>query len=207
MAKWSPKLPGCSGHVHESLWDLAGEENLFHDPDGRWGMSPLLRHYVGGQLALMPELTALYWPTVNSYKRSVENTWAPTTATWGRENRTCALRVIGDSAKSMRVEYRQTGADMNPFVGMAVSLAAGLWGIEHEVEPPAPCEGNGYAAGAAPLPRCLKDAVELLRRSERAREILGDGFVDHYVRTREWEVRQFERAVTTWELERYLEII
>ncbi len=208
MAKWSQKLPGCSGHVHQSLWDLAGKISAFHDPAGHFGMSEVLRHYVGGQIALMPELTALYWPTVNSYKRSVENTWAPTTATWGRENRTCAVRVIGDSPKSMRVEYRQPGADMNPFVGMAASLAAGLWGIEHDVEPPEPSEGNGYAArDAAPLPRNLKDAVELLRRSERAREILGEGFVDHYVRTREWEVRQFERAVTTWELERYLEII
>jgi glutamine synthetase len=208
MAKWNPRLPGCSGHVHQSLWDLAGEENLFHDPEDRHGESALLRHYVGGQMALMPELTALYWPTVNSYKRSVENTWAPTTATWGRENRTCAIRVIGDSAKAMRIEYRQLGADMNPYVGMAVSLAAGLWGIEHEIEPPPPVDGNAYSArDAAPLPRNLRDAVALLRRSERARELLGEAFVDHYVRTREWEVRQWERAVTTWELERYLELI
>ncbi len=208
MAKWNPKLPGCSGHVHQSLWDLRGERNAFHDPAAPHGASDVLRHYVGGQMALMPELTALYWPTVNSYKRSVENTWAPTTATWGHENRTAAIRVIGGSAKSIRVEYRQPGADMNPFVGMAVSLAAGLWGIEHEVEPPPPCEGNAYEAkDAAPLPRCLKDAVELLRRSGRAREILGEGFVDHYLRTRDWEVRQFERAVTTWELERYMELI
>ena len=208
MAKWNAKLPGCSGHVHQSLWDLAGERNLFHDPADPRGESKLLRHYVGGQLALLPELTALFWPTVNSYKRSVENTWAPTTATWGRENRTCALRVIGDSPKAMRVEVRQLGADVNPYVGMAASLAAGLWGIEHEVEPPPAVGGNGYAAkDAPPLPRNLRDATELLRRSERARELLGDGFVDHFVRTREWEVRQFERAVTTWELERYLELV
>jgi glutamine synthetase len=208
MAKPNAKLPGCSGHVHQSLWDLEGAHNAFHDPARPDGMSDTLRHYLGGQLALMPELTALYWPTVNSYKRSVENTWAPTTATWGRENRTCAIRVIGEDAKSTRVEYRQLGADMNPYVGMAASLAAGLWGIEHRVEPPPPCTGSGYAdRSAAPLPRSLKDAVELLRRSERARELLGDGFVDHYLRTREWEVRQFERAVTTWELERYLELI
>ena len=208
MAKWSPRLPGCSGHVHESLWDLTGAHNRFHDPGEEHGMSALLRHYVGGQIALMPELTALCWPTINSYKRSVENTWAPTTATWGYENRTCAIRIIGDSAKSTRVEYRQMGADMNPYIGMAVSLAAGLWGIEHRVEPPPPCEGNAYAAkDAAPLPRSLKDAVRLLEGSERARELLGEGFVDHFVRTRQWEVRQFERAVTTWELERYLELI
>jgi len=206
MAKWNAALPGCSGHLHLSLWDRGGEKNLFVDPSsGR--ESATLRHFLGGQLALMPELTALHWPTVNSYKRSVENTWAPTTATWGRENRTCAVRLIGDSPKSTRLEYRQPGADANPYLSMAAALAAGLWGIEHEVEPPAACEGNGYEASAAPLPRDLKEATELLRRSERARELLGEGFVDHFVRTREWEVRRFERAVTTWELERYLELV
>jgi glutamine synthetase len=207
MAKVNPRLPGCSGHVHESLWDLKGEQNLFHDPAAPDGMSRTLRHYLGGLVELMPELTALYWPTINSYKRSVEGTWAPTTVTWGRENRTTAVRVIGDSPKSMRLEYRQLGADMNAYIGMAASLAAGLWGIENEVEPPPPCAGNGYQAAATPLPRTLKEAVALLKGSERARELLGEEFVDHYVRTREWEVRQYERAVTSWELERYLELI
>src|SRR5512138_3107726 len=119
MAKWNAALPGCSGHLHESLWDLPGETNRFHDPAAPDGASALLRHYVGGQLTLMPELTALHWPTINSYKRSVENTWAPTTATWGRENRTAAVRVIGGSPKAMRVEYRQLAADMNAYIGMA----------------------------------------------------------------------------------------
>jgi len=170
-------------------------------------MSQTMRHYLGGQLELMPELTALYWPTINSYKRSVENTWAPVSATWGHENRTTALRTIGGGAKSMRIEFRLLGADMNPYIGMAVSLAAGLWGIENRVEPPAQCEGNAYRVDAPPLPRSLKDAVALLRGSSRARDLLGDTFCDHYLSTRDWEVRQFERAVTTWELERYLELI
>jgi glutamine synthetase len=207
MSKWNAKLPGCSGHVHESLWTPDGERNLFFDAKAPDQMSQTMRYYLGGQVALMPELTALYWPTINSYKRSVENTWAPTTATWGRENRTTAIRVIGDNPKAMRIEYRQLGADMNAYIGMAVSLAAGLWGIENEVEPPPPCSGNGYQAEAPPLPRSLKDAVALLKESKRARELLGEAFVDHFVRTREWEVRQYERAVTTWELERYLELI
>ncbi|HET7753979.1 MAG TPA: glutamine synthetase family protein [Anaeromyxobacteraceae bacterium] len=208
MAKWNAKLPGCSGHVHQSLWDAAGETNAFHDAAAPGRMSSVLRHYIGGQLALMPELTALYWPTINSYKRSVENTWAPTSATWGVENRTCALRVIGDDPKTMRVEYRQLGADMNPYVGMAVSLAAGLWGVKNGIEPPPPATGNAYgAADAPPLPRSLKDALQLLERSPHARDLVGEGFLDHFIRTREWEIRQFERAVTTWELERYLEII
>ncbi|MGQ0506094.1 MAG: glutamine synthetase family protein [Myxococcaceae bacterium] len=207
MAKPNAQLPGCSGHVHESLWNLKGDTNLFYDAAGQHNMSETLRHYLGGQIALMPELTAIYWPTINSYKRSVENTWAPTTATWGVENRTCAIRLIGDSPKSQRLEYRQLGADMNAYLGMAASLAAGLWGIENEVEPPEPCAGNGYEAQAKPLPRNLRDANALLASSARAKEILGEGFVDHYVRTRDWEVRQYERAVTNWELERYLELI
>ena len=102
MAKPSARLPGCSGHVHQSLWSVDGERNLFFDPRDPAGVSTTLRHYLGGQLRLMPELTALYWPNVNTYKRSVENTWAPTSATWGKENRTCALRVIGEDGKAMR---------------------------------------------------------------------------------------------------------
>ncbi len=210
MAKPNAKLPGCSGHVHQSLWNAAGDKNLFFDETGKekGGMSRLMRHYIGGQVELMPELTALYWPTINSYKRSVENTWAPVTATWGNENRTCAIRTIGtNSPKAVRIEYRQLGADMNPYIGMAASLAAGLWGVKNEIEPPAPVSGNGYASKSKPLPRNLKDAVALLKKSDRAREILGEEFVDHFVRTREWEVRQFERAVTTWELERYMELV
>jgi glutamine synthetase len=207
MAKPNANLPGCSGHVHQSLWRQGKDENVFYDARGSHGGSKLLGHYLGGQVELMPELTALYWPTINSYKRSVENTWAPTQATWGYENRTTAIRVIGSGRKSMRVEFRQLGADMNPYIGMAVSLAAGLWGIENKVKPPEPTSGNGYQAKANALPRSLKDAVWLLKESKRARAILGDGFVDHFVRTREWEVRQYERAVTNWELERYLELI
>lgn len=206
MSKPSARLPGCSGHVHQSLWSLDGGRNAFHDPRAGRGMSRTLRHYLGGQLKLMPELTALYWPTINSYKRSVENTWAPTSATWGRENRTCALRVIGTDPKSTRVEFRLLGADMNPYVGMAASLASGLWGIEHQVEPGEPVAGNAYRSDAAPLPRNLRDAITLLDRSAVARELLGEEFVDHYLRTRTWEVRQYERAVTTWELERYFEL-
>jgi glutamine synthetase len=209
MAKWNAHLPGCSGHLHQSLWDPANKKNLFHDPAAAGGMSETMRHYLGGQIALMPELTALYWPTVNSYKRRVENTWAPTRATWGIENRTTAIRVIaGTSGKSMRIEYRQTAADMNPYIAMATCLAAGLHGIENRIEPPEPCRGNAYEMKESPLlPSSLGEAVRLLRGSETATRILGAGFVDHYARTREWEWRVWEQAVTTWELERYLEII
>lgn len=209
MAKWNAQLPGCSGHLHQSLWDRAVKRNLFFDGSAPGGMSKLMRHYLGGQMALMPELTALYWPTVNSYKRRVENTWAPVSATWGIENRTTAIRTIaGTSDEAMRIEYRQTAADMNPYIAMATCLAAGLHGVENAIEPPEPVRGNAYlAAGAPPLPSNLGEAIRRLRQSEVAPKILGAAFVDHYLRTREWEWRQAERAVTTWELERYLEII
>ena len=210
MAKWNEKLPGCSGHVHMSLWDAAGTRNLFHDPSrsGAQGMSRLMERALAGQLALMPEMTAVVAPTINSYKRMVEGAWAPTTATWGIENRTTALRAIPAGPKATRIEYRQSAADMNAYLAFAVALGAALHGIEADLEPPPEVRGNAYAArDAAKLPGSLKEATALLRGSDAARRILGEEFVDHYARTREWEVRQFERAVTTWELERYFEII
>ncbi len=214
MAKWNADLPGCSGHVHQSLWDPAGGRNLFHDPKGERGMSRIMRHFLGGQLLLMPELTALISPTVNSYKRYVPGVWAPLNATWGFENRTCALRVIGAGngsrppvPKAIRIEHRQVAADANPYLAMATLLAAGLWGIEHGIEPAPPCREDATTAGAPPLPRSLEEAVQRLAGSRVARELLGDAFVDHYLRTREWEARQYRRAVTDWELERYFETV
>jgi glutamine synthetase len=204
MAKWNEKLPGCSGHVHLSLWKDG--RNVF--ADGKGGMSRTMLHALGGQLALLPALTAVIAPTVNSYKRMVEGAWAPTTATWGVENRTTALRAIPGTAKATRIEVRQAAADMNPYLAMAAAIGAALHGIERELEPPTPVRGNAYEQpGAARLPKTLKEATALLRASREARELLGPEFVEHYARTREWEVRQWERAVTTWELERYFEII
>jgi glutamine synthetase len=210
MAKWNAELPGCSGHIHQSLWDLNHSHNLFHSDDGAHrGMSDLMRHYVAGVVQTMPEFTALYAPTINSYKRMVEGTWAPTAAAWGFENRTAALRVIPGSAKSTRCELRASGADMNPFLSFAATLAAGLHGIENRLELGPPCAANAYdpAAGYPPLPPTLGAAADALDKSEVARKYLGDDFVNHYVATRRWEVRQFQRAVTQWELDRYFEVI
>jgi glutamine synthetase len=204
MAKWNHDLPGSSGHLHQSLWKDG--KNVFHD---NTGLSSIGRQYVAGLVELMPELTALYTPTVNAYKRYVPGVWAPLTASWGIENRTCAVRVIPGGASSTRVEYRQTAADINPYIAIATCLAAGLWGIEQGKEPPPPASGDASTTDdpKALLPRTLKDATARLAASERARAILGEPFVDHYVRTREWEVRQFERVVTDWELRRYFESI
>jgi glutamine synthetase len=206
MAKVARELPGCSGHLHQSLWTLAGEP-AFHDPRGPRGMSKTLQHYLAGQVLLLPAMTALIAPTINSYKRMVRGAWSPTLATWGYENRTTALRVIGGGPGSTRVEFRLAAADMNAYVAMAASVGAGLYGIEHQLALPAETSGNGYDAKAEPLPGTLRAATEALARSKELREILGAEFVDHYVRTRDWECRQFEAAVTKWELERYFEII
>jgi len=206
MAKWNKELPGCSGHLHQSLWSSSGEP-VFHDARGPHGMSKIFQHYVAGQLALMPAFTALIAPTINSYKRMVRGAWSPTMATWGFENRTTALRVIAGSPASTRVEYRFAAADMNPYIAMAASVAAGLHGIERELPLPAETVGNGYDAKAEQLPATLREATARLGRSKEARELLGETFVDHYLRTRDWECRQFESAVTKWELERYFEII
>jgi glutamine synthetase len=206
MAKWNADLPGSSGHLHQSLWDPSGN-NVFFDDKGEHKLSAKARHYIGGQVELMPELTALYTPTVNAYKRYVPGVWAPLNASWGVENRTCAIRVIPGGPKSTRVEYRQTAADINPYVAIATCLGAGLWGIEKELEPPAVASGDASASEERRLPRSLREATAWLEKSTRARDVLGAEFVDHYVRTRDWEVRQYERAVTDWELRRYFESI
>ena len=200
MAKWNPDLPGSSGHLHQSLWDKGHQKNLFA------GMSPLMQKYIAGLVANLPELAAIFCPTINSYKRTVPGAWAPVNATWGVDNRTTAIRAIAGGAKSTRVELRLTGADINPYLAIAASLAAGLDGIERDLPPPAPTV-NAYTGDAPPLPHTLSEATTLFRQSQVARRWLGDEFVDHYAGTREWESRQFEKAVTDWELARYFESI
>jgi len=206
MAKWNANLPGCSGHIHQSLSDRSGRKNLFYDPKSDSHISVLMQRYLAGQLSLMRELAVMFCPTVNSYKRTVPGTWAPTNVTWGIDNRTTALRAISSGPKSTRVEHRLPAADANPYLSLAASLASGLYGIQNSLELPPPT-GNAYVTQAPALPRSLEESTELFRASEAARQILGDEFVDHYSATRDWETRQFRRAVTDWELERYFEII
>jgi glutamine synthetase len=143
---------------------------------------------------------------VNSYKRTVPGTWAPTNVTWGVDNRTTALRAIPAGAKGTRVEHRLPGADANPYLSLAASLASGLHGIEQELELAEPAI-NAYETDAPALPRSLEEATILFRSSAAAKGYFGEEFVEHYASTRDWEVRQFRRAVTDWELERYFEII
>jgi len=148
--------------------------------------------------------------TVNSYTRLIPGYWAPTVASWGYENRTCALRVIGGSPAAQRVEYRIAAADINPYVALAAAIGSGLWGIEHRIEPDAAIEGNAYeksCAEARRLPVTLWDAAQRLKASSAARALFGDAFVEHYAATREWEEREARKAITDWQLARYFELI
>jgi glutamine synthetase len=209
MAKWSNSVPGQSGHLHISLRTLSGD-SVFHDPSKAHDMSDAMRWFVGGQQALMPELLAMVASTVNSYSRLVPGFWAPTSATWGIENRTTALRVIRGGASSQRVEYRVAAADINPYAALAAAIGSGLWGIEHRIEPDPAIEGNAYDREHPPhrrLPATLSEAAERLAASEAARALFGDDFVEHHAATREWEEREFRKAITDWELARYFEII
>jgi glutamine synthetase len=208
MAKWSKDWPGCGGHMHMSLWKDG--KPVFFDEAGSHHMSETLRHFVGGQRALMPELLAMVAANVNSYRRLIPGFWAPTVSSWGVENRTTSLRVIPGSPKSTRVEYRVAAADANPYLALAAAVGSGLWGVENKVDPGEPIKGNSYEIEhpqKAQLPRTLMEAAGRLKASTAARDLFGDSFVDHYSATREWEEREFRKAITEWELDRYMEII
>ena len=207
MAKWSAQYPGCSGHVHQSLSDGSG--NVFYDARGQHGMSKLFESYLAGQLAVALDFAPMFWPTVNSYKRLVDGFWAPVKPTWGVDNRTASFRVIPGSSKSTRLETRCPGADINPFLAVAALVAAGLHGVEKGMKLSAPpiTGTNLGAEKIARAPRSLAATTEIFRRSDVARDWFGDAFVDHFAATREWEWRQWQDAVTDWELKRYFEII
>ncbi|MBF2052524.1 MAG: glutamine synthetase [Candidatus Sericytochromatia bacterium] len=209
MAKPSVNLPGCSGHIHQSLWSADEQTNLFYQADHSLRMSPLFEHYLAGQLYCLPEILPMYAPTVNSYKRLVEGYWAPTRPSWGVDNRTTALRVIPGSPKSTRIEVRISGSDVNPYLAMAAAVASGLYGVQKRLKLDAPAvQGNAYAAAEIErLPNNLWHATERMRQSELAREILGEAFVTHFCNTRLWEWQQFQQSVTDWEVRRYFEII
>ena len=210
MAKWSKDWPGCGGHIHVSLWRDDKGQGAFHDPNAPHGMSETMRAFVAGQQALMPEVLAMVAPTVNSFRRLIPGYWAPTSATWGVENRTTALRVIPGSEKSTRVEYRVAAADGNPYLALAAAVGSGLWGIERQLKLEEPVQGNSYDKTHPPhldLPRTLMEAAGRLKASKPARALFGDAFVEHYAATREWEEREFRKCITDWELERYFEII
>lgn len=209
MAKWSEDYSGQGGHVHVSLVRENGD-SVFYDPSQPNNISQEMRWFIGGLQSMARDLMPIHAPTINSYRRLVPGYWAPTSALWGIDNRTTAIRAISGSAKSQRVEYRVPGADTNPYLVAASIFAAGLHGIENRIEPEAPAMGNAYTQtppAHLQLPRTLWDAAQCLKQSESARKWLGDDFVEHFAATREWEEREFQKHVSDWERNRYFEII
>lgn len=209
MAKINENLPGCSGHVHQSLWDKKSSKNLFYDEKDKNKMSGMFRSYIAGQLYCLPHILPMVAPTINSYKRLVEGAWAPTTLTWAVDNRTVALRALPGSTKATRLETRVVGSDSNPYLAMSACLAAGLYGIRKGLKLKQPATvGNGYRdLSNGILPRNLWEATQTMKESKVAKELFGEKFVAHFTGTREWEWRQYAKVVTDWELKRYLEII
>ncbi|MDB5943870.1 MAG: glutamine synthetase (Glutamate--ammonia ligase)-like protein [Ramlibacter sp.] len=207
MAKWNSQLPGCSGHIHQSLSD--GKANRFYGADNPRRMSPLFESYLAGQVLCLMEFAPMFWPTINSYKRLVDGFWAPVKPTWGVDNRTASFRVIAGSAKSTRLETRCPGSDVNPYLAMAAVIAAGIYGVEKGLKLTAPpiTGTNQGAEDIARAPRTLDATTRIFRNSAIAREMLGDTFVEHFAATRDWEWRQWLDGVTDWELKRYFEII
>ena len=203
MAKYCSKLAGSSCHIHASLWDKPGKKAMFAE-GGK--PSKLFRHFLGGQMALARELAFFYAPTVNSYKRYQSLTFAPTKIAWAADNRTCGFRTVGEGS-SYRIENRIPGADCNPYLAFAATIAAGLYGIENKIEPPKEMHGNAYESDAPSVPKTLYHAIELLEKSKAAREAFGEPVFKHYLHTAKAEQAAFDRSVTTWERERNFERI
>ncbi len=205
MAKWSYDLAGNSCHVHSSLWDPESGTSLFADEADEHGMSKLFRHYLAGQLELAREMAYFFAPYINSYKRFQAASFAPTNAVWGSDNRTVGFRVLGPGP-STRVECRIPGADANPYLAFAATLAAGLHGIEQELELEPIFEGDAYSAdGLREVPKTLREALEALDGSTVLRGAFGDDVIDHYLHAGRWEQSEYDRRITDWEVRRNFE--
>jgi glutamine synthetase len=195
MAKYDER-EGNSCHIHFSL--RAKDGTPVFSGGRKHGFSPLMEHFLAGQLACLEELTYFFAPNINSYKRYVPGSFAPTAVAWGLDNRTCALRVVGHG-DSLRMENRVPGGDVNPYLAVAAMIAAGLHGLENELPLEPAFEGNAYASDRAHVPAHLRDAMAQLDRSELARKTFGDDVVDHYVNAAHVELAAFDAAVTDWE--------
>src|SRR6202051_2172726 len=187
MAKPDHTWIGSSCHIHSSLW---GDGNALFA-----GESPLFKQYLAGLVACAGEFAVFLAPNINSYKRYAAGSWAPTTLAWGYDNRTCGFRVVGHGS-STRPETRIPGADANPYLAFAALLAAGLYGIEHELELRPALEGNAYVSDADRFPHALREAIARLEASSVARELLGDGVIDHYLNSARTEQELFDKTVT-----------
>ncbi|NIZ12541.1 glutamine synthetase family protein [Phaeobacter sp. HF9A] len=204
LPKWHQDRVGSAAHVHQSLW--ADGKNAFFDEAAPLGKSRLMDHYMAGLLKYAADYTYFMAPYINSYKRFAKGTFAPTQVVWSVDNRTAAFRLCGEGSKAVRVECRVPGSDMNPYLAQAAMLAAGLKGIEEQLALSAPFSGDAYADDATQhIPRSLTEAREALLASDMLREAMGDEVIAHYARAAEWEIEEFDRVVTDYEIARGLE--
>jgi len=206
MAKWDERFAGSSMHIHASLWDESGKP-LFpgDEPFGPVNSSPLFRWFLGGCMTHIREVFAFYAPYPTSYKRYVAGSFAPTGIAWSYDNRTAGFRVVGHG-RSLRFECRVPGADANPYLAFAATLAAGLDGIKNQIEPPPMFDGDVYTARGLPqVPHSLNESIHELEKSQWAREVFGEEVVEHYLHFLSTEQRKFDQVVTSWERARYFE--
>jgi glutamine synthetase len=206
LAKWNYSAAGSSSHIHQSLWSADGKTPLFFDKDGEHGMSELMRHYIAGLLAHAGEITFFLAPYINSYKRFMAGTFAPTKAVWSKDNRTAGYRLCGEATKGIRVECRVGGSDLNPYLAMAALIAAGIDGIEKKMALEPAFVGDAYGGkGIREIPKTLREAIDLMNGSELLRSAFGSDVIDHYVRAGQWEQEEYDRRVTDWEVARGFE--
>ncbi|QPM92150.1 glutamine synthetase family protein [Pseudooceanicola algae] len=204
LPKWHRDKVGNSTHIHQSMWKDG--DNAFRDPDDALGMSAMMKSYCAGIIKYAPDYTYFLAPNINSYKRFQKGSFAPTKAVWSVDNRTAGFRLCGAGSKSVRMECRIGGSDMNPYLGMAVQLAAGLKGMEEGLELAAPITGDVYDnAAVAEIPATLRAARETLAGSAMLREAFGDGVINHYTHAADWEQEAFDAVVTDWEMQRGFE--
>ncbi|OED37837.1 glutamine synthetase [Chromatiales bacterium (ex Bugula neritina AB1)] len=204
IPKWHADRVGSASHVHMSLWKDGS--NVFHDPQGQYGMSGLMRHFMAGIIHYAPEYTVFLAPYINSYKRFMKGTFAPTKTAWSVDNRTAGFRLCGESTKAVRVECRIPGSDVNPYLAQAALLAAGIKGIEDKLELADAATGDLYNDDSvAEIPSTLRSAIECFKNSTMLTEAMGEEVIAHYTHCAEWEQETFDRAVTQWEVARGFE--
>ena len=205
LAKWSHDAAGASSHIHQSLVSTGGDR-VFADDSADYGMSELMRHYLAGLLKYANDNTWFLAPYVNSYKRFMEGTFAPTKAIWSLDNRTAGYRVVGDGTPNVRVECRVGGSDLNPYLAIAAQIAAGIAGIEQKLELEKEFKGDAYQARKArEIPSTLIQATAALKKSSMLRDAMGSDVIDHYVRAAQWEQEDFDSKVTDYEVNRGFE--
>ena len=205
LAKWNHDAAGSSCHIHQSLVSTGGDP-VFFDAAAEYGMSALMCQYLAGLLKFASDNTFFLAPYVNSYKRFVAGTFAPTKAIWSLDNRTAGYRVVADGTRNVRVECRVGGSDLNPYLAIAAQIAAGIAGIEAKLELEKEFKGDAYQARKArEIPGTLADATVALKKSSMLRDAMGSDVIDHYVRAAEWEQEDFNSKVTDYEVNRGFE--